>query len=123
MGMGEKKERAKNFKQQTDRAVAEEVREAGLFSGGTVSSAVSIECFLDPENTVVTVGTRVRLIDLRNRIDVFVETTSIGYVLPSLVSELREKFGLEDRTSRSIGGQISEISELTPTFIVTITQR
>lgn len=120
MGMGERKARARAFKQKTDKAVAAEVKQAGLFSNKAVESQLTIECFRDPDDASVKVGNRARLVDMRERIDVFIGLQSVGYVVTGQVAELRAKLKLAQRHGRSIDAKVIEVSEITPTFVVTV---
>jgi hypothetical protein len=120
MGMGQRKARARAYKQQTDKALAEEVLQPGVFSNTAVESQTAIECFREPEDSPLRVNDTVRLIDMRDRIDVHVGITPLGYVIPSLVEGLRARLKLEDRPGRSIQAVVTEVSELTPTFVVVL---
>jgi hypothetical protein len=120
MGMGERKARARDFKQKTDKAVAAEVKQPGLFSGKAVESQLTIECFRDPDDAPVKVRNRARLVDMRERIDVFIGLQSVGYVVTGQVAELRAKLKLAQRPGRSIDAKVIEVSEVTPTFVVTV---
>jgi len=120
MGMGQRKALAKAFKQHTDKAVNEEVKRADLFSGKTVESELAVECYREPEDAPIKAGERARLVDMRDRIDVFVGYVSVGYVMPSLVDGLRAKLKLEERSGRSVKGRVAEVSDLTATFVITI---
>jgi hypothetical protein len=120
MGMGERKDRAKGFKQTTAKVVAEEVKEPGLFSGKAVESELTIECLCEPEDAPVQVGARARLVDMRERIDVFIGVLSVGYVATGQVAELRAKLKLGQRSGRSLNCRVIEVSEITPTFVVIV---
>ena len=120
MGMGERKARARAFKQKTDKAVAAEVKQPGLFSSKAVESQLTIECFRDPDDAPVKVGNRARLVDMRERIDVFISLKSVGYVVTGQVADLRAKLKLAQRPGRSIDAKVIEVSEITPTFAVAI---
>ena len=120
MGVGTRKARAKSFKQEVDKAVTEEVKAGTLFTGKPVEQEVTVECFREPGDASVLQGVAVRLIDLRDQIDVFVGTTVVGYVAPSAAPELRAMFNLDQTPHRSILGRVVEVSTLTPTFVVAI---
>ena len=120
MGMGERKLRAKQFTQKTDEVVAEEVKETNLFSKTLVECDLTYECVRDPEDAPVQVGNAVRLVDLRERIDVFIGLNSVGYIVTSQVETLRRALRLTERKGRSIKGRVIEVSEITPTFIVQV---
>jgi hypothetical protein len=118
MGMGEKKERAKQFKQKTAKQLGDTIGQAGLFDQTASETHVIVECVRDPADAPVRKGDHARLIDMKNRIDVYVRMTCIGTVLPGLTDGLRKQFNLEKTTGRSIAGVVIEVSELTPTFLV-----
>jgi hypothetical protein len=118
--MGERKARAKAFKQKTDKAVAMEVKQPGLFSDKPVESQLTIECYRDPVDAPVKAGDKARLVDMRDRIDVFVGLHGVGYVATNQVAGLRAKLRLTERPGRSVRARVIEVSELTPTFVVTI---
>ncbi|MFZ5495486.1 MAG: hypothetical protein ACOZE5_09155 [Verrucomicrobiota bacterium] len=118
MGMGEKKERAKNFKQKTAKVLEQQLEQPGLFAGKAVEAEHAVECHREPEDAPMSVGDRVKLVDMRDRIDVFIKTECVGLVLAGQVAELRERYQLEKRASRSVSGRISEISAISATFVV-----
>jgi hypothetical protein len=120
MGMGERKTRAKAFKQQTDKVVAEEIKSANLFSTKVVESELTYECVRLPEDAPVKVGDRARLVDMRSQIDVFIGVNSVGYVAPNLVQSLRDTLKLGQRRGRSIAAQVVDVSDITPTFVVRV---
>lgn len=120
MGMGEKKERAKAFQQKTAKVLAQQLQQPDLFAGKAVEAEHAVECHREPEDAPMQVGDRVKLVDMRDRIDVFIKTECVGLVLASQVAELRERYQLEKRASRSVSGHVSEISAISPTFVVVI---
>jgi len=122
MGMGEEKLRAKQFKQKTDEVVAEEVKQANLFSETLVERNLTIECIREPADAPVAPGNAVRLVDMRDRIEVFKGMTSVGYVVLSQTDAIRGTLHLQARKGQSIRGHVVEVSELTPTFIVQVGQ-
>ena len=65
-------------------------------------------------------GNAVRLVDMKDRVDVFVGTMPVGYVVTSHVENLRATLRLTERKGRSIKGHVIEVSEITPTFIVRV---
>lgn len=123
MGMGQRKARAKVFKQQTAKVVTEEIKSPNLFSTKLVESELIYECIRAPEDAPVEAGNRARLVDMRDQIDVFVGVNSVGYVLPALVQSLRNTLRLGQRQGRSIAAQVVEVSDLTPTFTVRVEKR
>jgi hypothetical protein len=120
MGMGERKTRAKQFKQKTDEVVAEEIKQANLFSGKLVESDLTYECVREPEDAAVEAGDSVLLIDLKDQIGVFKRMKPIGYVVTSQVDTLRANLRIPERKGRSMKAHVIEVSELTPTFIVQV---
>ena len=120
MGLGKRKELAEKFKEKTDEALALEMKEPNLFSQMLVESSLTVECFRDPENAPVETGQKVRLVDLKDRIDVFQGLTVIGYVVQNQVPNLRNMLQLTKRKGRSISAQVIQVSELTPTFVVRV---
>jgi hypothetical protein len=120
MGLGKRKELAKKFQELTDEAVAAEMNEPNLFSRMLVESSLTVECFREPESALVEIGQKVKLLDLKDRIEVFRGLNSIGYVTPGQVENLRNTLQLTKRKSRSIAAQVIDVSELTPTFVVRV---
>src|SRR4051812_47572976 len=120
MGMGEKKARARAYKQQTEQALTTEVLEVGLFSAKAVETDYAIECIREPWDAAVATGNKVRLVDMRDRIVVFIGVQDVGFVAPELAQNLRDQFGLQQRRGRAIFGEVIDVSEFSPTFIVTI---
>jgi len=120
MGMGERKLRAKQFTQETDETLDNEVHEPNLFSGIGVESAATYECVREPEDAAVEVGDSVLLIDLKEQIGVFKRMKSIGYVVTSQVETLRVTLNLSERKGRSIAARVTEVSDITPTFVVQV---
>jgi hypothetical protein len=122
MGMGELKLKAKQFEQKTDEAVDKELKQTNLFSGTLVENDLTFECIREPADAPVAPGNAVRLVDLRDRIEVFKRMTSVGYVVPSQVQAMRNTLNLQDRKGQSVRGQVVDVSEITPTFTVLVTQ-
>lgn len=120
MGMGEKKERAKDFQQKTAKVLAQQLEQPDLFAGKPVEAEHAVECYREPEDAPMQVGDLVRLVDMRDRIDVFIKTECVGCVLAGQVAEIREQYQLDRRASRSVVGHISEISAISATFVVII---
>lgn len=120
MGMGLKKKRAKAFQQKTAKVLAQELEQPGLFANKVVEAEHAVECHREPEDASMEIGNRVRLVDLKDRIEVFIKTESVGFVIASQTTELRERYQLDERPSRSVSGYVSEISTITATFIVLI---
>src|ERR1017187_8444889 len=119
MGMGERKKRAKDFKQQTDKAV-EDVKQNNIFTTKLTESELTYECIREPEDAPIKIGVAVRLIDMEKRIDVFAGVNSVGYLMPTLVQVLRSKLKLTQRPGRSIGAQVIAVSDVTATFVVRV---
>lgn len=119
MGMGQRRDLAKHFKQQTDQSTGE-AGEPDLFSDKPVEGRRTYECFREPPDSNVKEGARVKLVDMQNRIDVFVGVHSVGYVLPEAAEQLRGALRLAGRPGRSVSATIVEIGTLTPTFVVAV---
>ena len=119
MGMGERKELAKAFKQRTAKVLEEEL-EPDLFSDKPVEAAHAFECLRKPEDAPVRIGDAVRLIDLRDHIEVFVGVRCVGHVVEEQVAELRQLYQLQTRRSRSLTARVCDVSEISPTFLVLI---
>ena len=122
MGMGELKLRAKQFEQKTDEVVEKELKQSNLFSGTLVENDLTFECIRELADAPVAAGNAVRLVDLRDRIEVFKGMTSVGHVVPSQVELMRNTLKLQDRKGQSVRGQVVDVSEITPTFTVLVTQ-
>jgi hypothetical protein len=120
MGWKEEKKLAKQFEQQTDEAVATEVLNDNLFSNMPVERHYTFECIREPQDAPVEVGDLVRLIDMKDQIEVYVRTQSVGYILPSLTELVREKLRLNQRKGRSVTGRVVGVSEITPSFNVCV---
>lgn len=120
MGMGEKKERAKAFKQKTAEVLTQELHQPDLFTNKTIDTEYLVECIREFDDVLMVVGDHVKLVDMRNSIDVFSKTVCVGSVITSQITTLRERYQLEARASRSISGQVKEISAFGNTFIVAI---
>ncbi len=122
MGMGELKLRAKQFEQKTDEVVEKELKQTNLFSGSLVENDLTFECIREPADAPVAAGNAVRLVDLRDRIEVFKGMNSVGHVVPTQVEAMRNMFKLQDRKGQYVHGQVVDVSEITPTFTVLVTQ-
>ena len=120
MGVGARKGRAKAFKQEVDKAVADEVKAETLLPSEAIVEEWTVECFREPEDADISLGAHVRLIDLRDQIDVFVGTKPVGYVVPGAAAELRAVFTLDKTAHRSLRGRIVDVSTLSPTFVVAV---
>ena len=119
MGMGERKLRAKAFKQQTDKAMDEEIH-GNLLTNQYVQEEVSFECIRDPEDSKVEVNDAARLIDMRHRIDVYIGMRPVGHVVDEQIHTFRNICGTDKNLTRSVSGRIVDVSELSPTFIVSV---
>src|SRR6266511_2234146 len=122
MGMGEQKRRAKQFEQQSDEALAEGIKQENLFSKTPVECQHTYECIRESEAAPVNAGCPVRLVDMKDRIDVFVGTRPVGHVVTSQTEAMRAQLRLPERKGRAIRGHTVEVSELTPTFTVCVDQ-
>lgn len=120
MGMGKRKDRAKSFKQKTARTLDGELRGGGLLARGPVEFQQTVECIKESESVRLKIGGRVKLVDMRDGIDVFSKTICVGHVISSRVEELRASYRLESSQARSIEGEILEVPEFGQTFVVLI---
>jgi hypothetical protein len=120
MGWQQQKKRAKQFEQQTDESLASDILNDNLFSNKPVECHYTFECIREPQEAHIGVGNHVRLIDLKDRIDVYVGTQPVGYVLPNQAELVREQLRLNQRNGRSALGKVVDVSELTPTFTVRV---
>jgi hypothetical protein len=120
MGWQQQRQRAKQFEQQTDEALATDILNDNLFSNTPVECSYTFECIRDPQEAPIKVGDQVRLIDLKDQIDVYRGTQPVGHVLPSQAELVRERLRLNQRSGRSVQGKVVDVSELTPTFNVSV---
>lgn len=120
MGMGEKKVRAKAFKQRTAKVVAEDLEQPGLFSNKSVETEHAYECLREPEDAPVKEGARVKLVDMRDRIDVYIGVTCVGVVVSSHAEELRQRYKLAEHSNRSISGKVVDVSDISAAFFVVV---
>ena len=120
MGWQQQKQRAKQFEQQTDEALATDILNDNLFSNTPVECNYTFECIREPQEAPIKVGDQVRLIDLKDQIDVYLGTQPVGHVLPSQAELVRERLRLNQRNGRSVQGKVVDVSELTPTFNVAV---
>jgi hypothetical protein len=120
MGWKEEKKRAKEFEQQTDEALATDILNDNLFSNMPVERHYTFECIREPQDAPVKVGDHVRLIDMKDQIEVYVRTQPVGHILPGLTELVREQLRLNQRKGRSVPGKVVDVSELTPSFNVCV---
>lgn len=120
MGQGHQNNVAASFTQHVARQLAGQLQQPELaFSGGVVESCL-IDCERDPEDSPIVIGENVKLVDLKDNIDVFSGTRRIGLVAPHHLEMTREKFNLTSRPGRSISGKVHEVSDLTAGFLVVL---
>lgn len=120
MGFAEKKERAKAFKQETAKVLAQQLEQGDLFADKALETIYAVECLREPEDAPMQIGDPVKLVDMRDRIDVYIKTNCVGFVIPSHTDEIRARYKLESCAARSVAGQISDISAISDTFVVMI---
>jgi hypothetical protein len=120
MGWQELRERAKQFQQQTDAALANDIKQDTLLSRAKVSRRRSYACVSEISSGPPSVGGEVRLIDMHDRIDVYVNNRPIGQVDPTQAERMRKQQRFADRQGRSVLGRIAKVSSVTNGFSVTV---
>ena len=120
MGWQELRARAKQFQQQTDAALANDIKQDTLLSQAKVNRRRSYTCVSETNNSPPSVGMEVRLIDMRDRIDVYVNNEPVGQVDPSQADRMRKQQRFADRQGRSVIGRIAKVSKVTNGFSVTV---
>ena len=120
MGWQQMRERAKQYQQQTDDALANDILQDSLFSKSPVVRRQSYGCV--PEgSTPPDVGTEVRIIDMHDRIDIYAKNQPIGQVESTQAQLMREQQRFADRKSRSVRGLVTKLSKLNNGFSVDVT--
>ncbi len=119
MGWQELRARAKQFQQQTDAALANDIMQDTLLSRAKVTRRRSYTC-VSETNSPPSVVMEVRLIDMHDRIDVYVNNQPVGQVDPSQADRMRKQQRFADRQGRSVLGRIAKVSKVTNGFSVTV---
>ena len=121
MGWQQMRERAKQYQQQTDGALANDILLDTLFSKSPVVRRQSYECLPDPSSSPPDVGTEVRIIDMNDRIDIYAKNQPIGEVDPTQAELMREQQRFAERKGRSVRGRVAKVSKLNNGFSVDVT--
>ncbi|MFO1514943.1 MAG: hypothetical protein U1F83_18890 [Verrucomicrobiota bacterium] len=122
MGWKDLKNRAEQFKQQTAAAREREKNQLKLDYHPTVTNRQSYECVPEAGATPPITGAVVRLINTPDGIDIYDGNRPVGQVSVQTVSILREQHGMVGRPGQSVQGRIADVSDLTNTFTVDISQ-
>lgn len=121
MGVGKKKSLAEEHIQKTDNVREEELGSNTTLGGGEVESSLFIECELTDEEAGLTVGRRVRLLDMKEPLlNVFLGGRQIGVVTASSTATVRERYDLAARKSRSIMGVVTDLGQYSNSFTVKV---
>lgn len=120
MGWQQQRERAKQFQQQTDTALANDILQDSLLSRTKVVRRRSYACVTEPNCAAPDVGTTVRIIDMRDRIDIYAGNQPVGQVVPAQAKLMREQERFAERQGRSVIGCVSKVSKLTNGFSVEV---
>ena len=94
MGWRELRARAKQFQQQTDAALANDIKQDTLLSRAKVTRRRSYDCVSETNSSPPSVGMEVRLIDMHDRIDVYVNNQPVGQVDTARQNECASNSGL-----------------------------
>jgi hypothetical protein len=121
MGWQQQRERAKQFQQQTDAALANDILQDTLFSRTKVVRRRSYVCIPEANCSPPDVGTEVRIIDMQDRIDVYSGNRPVGHVHPSQADLMREHEQLAERKGRSVRGRVTKVSKLIDRFSIEVT--
>jgi len=121
MGWQQQRERAKQFQQQTDAALANDIMQDSLLSRAKVVRRQSYGCVPEASTAPPEVGTEVHIIDMHDRIDIYASNQPVGQVDPAQAQLMREQQRFADRKGRSVRGRVAKISKLTNGFSVDVT--
>lgn len=117
MGFQERRDRAEKYKQKTDQAL-NQLKLPGLSSSIPVETSQVFECIKSQPDANVIVGDLVRIIDMRENVEVFKEMVGVGFVVAP--ESFRASVKLSPETGMAVEATVIEVSELTPTFMVKI---
>ena len=120
MGWQELRARAKQFHQQTDAALTNDIKQDTLLSRAKVTRRRGYTCVSETNSSPPRVGTEVRLIDMHDRIDIYVNTQPVGRVDPAQAEQMRKQHRFADRHGRSVRGHVAKVSKVTNGFSVTV---
>jgi len=117
MGFQERKDRAEKFKQKTDQAL-DQLKLPGLSSAVPVETNLVFECIKSRPDANLAVGDLVRIIDMRDKIEVFKDMVGVGYVVAA--DSFRDSVKLSEENGMAVDASVIEVSEISPTFMVKI---
>ena len=117
MGFQERKDRAEKFKQKTDQAL-DQLKLPGLSSAVPVETNLLFECIKTLSEAKIAAGDLVRIIDMRDKVEVFKDMVGIGHVVAP--GSFRDSVKLTEENGMAVDAIVFEVSELTPTFMVKI---
>lgn len=120
MGWQELRARAKQFQQQTDAALANDIMQDTLLSRAKVTRRRTYTCVPETNSSPPSVGMEVRLIDMHDRIDVYVNNQPVGQVEPGQAERMRKQQRFAERHGRSVRGHIAKVSKVDNGFSVTV---
>jgi hypothetical protein len=123
MGWQQQRERAKQFQQQTDAALANDILQDNLLSRTRVVRRRSYACICEPNTTAPGVGTEVRIIDMRDRIDIYEANRAVGQVVPAQTELMRRQEHFAERQGRSVFGRVTKVSKVANGFSVEVTDQ
>ena len=121
MGWQQQRERAKQFQQQTDAALANDIQQDNLLSRIKVIRRRSYACIGEADCDPPAVGTEVCIIDMHDRIDVYVDNRPVGQVVQTQLMREQEQFA--ERRGRSVRGSVTRLSKLAGHFSVEVTDQ
>lgn len=121
MGWHEQRERAKQFKQQIDGALPNDILQDSLLSKIPVVRRQSYGCVPEANGAPPDVGTPVRIIDMHDRIDIYADNQPVGQVDPAQAELMRQQQRFAERHGRSVRGRVAKVSKLTKGFSVDVT--
>jgi hypothetical protein len=121
MGVGQKKKLAKHYTEQMDVVRTEEIEQQSTLGTKDIESRLTLDCERTDITVTLTVGRKVRLLDLKEEcVEVFISGRKVGIVSSTGSAILREKHGISLRKGRSFGAIIIDVSEFTESFTVSV---
>lgn len=120
MGWQEQRERAKQFQQQTDAALANDILQDNLLSRAKVVRRRTYPCVCETNGIPPSIGMEVRIIDMHDRIDVYVNNQPVGQVEPDQAERMRKQQRFAERNGRSVRGHIFKVSKVADGFSVLV---
>lgn len=121
MGVGKKKELAKQYTEHTDIARDEELGEGTTLGPKKVEEILIVDCEQSDDEVTLQPGRRVILIDMKKpRVEVYADSRHVGHATAVASALLRERVNLASRKGRSITGVIIEVSQFGNGFTVRV---